>query len=68
MSHDRENVHLATLFAVLRDYTESAAQAEALHRWFESEKRENPERIALTMSGALYDGLAFGNWPWKDVQ
>jgi len=57
---------------VILEYTEAPEHDQIFHKYVMSMRKEhgaqNKEAILRELTGALYDGLAYGNWPWKSFK
>lgn len=57
---------VASLAEVLKCYAPSEAERDAIDYLVADMRRvqETTDGIARSLAGYLYDGLAYGNWPW----
>lgn len=54
---------------IIEDFTESAGQRLLAQKWFQTLRREHKgTQLTARLTGCLYDGLTYGNWPWKDAK
>ena len=62
VAYDRQQ----KLLSVLQDYAPTIVEQEACSKFFNWMKHEglNDEEIECRLAGAIYDGLAYGNWLW----
>lgn len=52
---------------LLKHYAETDKDRETVDAMWTEMRRVNTDddTIVRTLSGILYDGLAYGNWPWS---
>jgi len=59
----KDSKRIGTLAAILKSYADSPA-AEKLVDNFTSRKDTTEAEIIFELVSAIYDGIAYGNWPW----
>lgn len=55
------------LLGILQEYAPNGKAQERCADIYNEAKRSGATEkdLARTMTGAIYDGLAYGNWPWN---
>jgi hypothetical protein len=68
MSDTNDRNTAQTALALLQGYAPNGkAQQECSDMYNQLLKDgASPKHVARRMVGALYDGLAYGNWPWTE--
>ena len=61
MTHNAERIQ--KLAQVLRSYMRTSDDEKYIKN-FTSGHQATEAEIVLQLIGALYDGIAYGNWPW----
>jgi len=58
------NERIVHLLEVLQSYAPPTAEGERMVAHFASRHQTTDEERILELVGTLYDGVAYGNWPW----
>ena len=62
MTHNEKMQHI---LAVLQEYAPTGTWQQ---RCADLGTEDTPEEQLKRLVGTLYDGLAYGNWPWTDYR
>lgn len=54
---------ISNLYEVLKSYAPNPSAIEACQH-FTNKSQTTQQEIILELTSAIYDGLAYGNWPW----
>lgn len=56
---------ITRLAYVLRSYAQTDAQKKLVEHFTNGNQTTDAERI-LELTSAIYNGIAYGNWPWSN--
>lgn len=56
------------LLLILTHYCPSPEEYEKFMKtWLDVKNRENEDTCVMYLSGVIYTGLSYGNWPWTVI-
>lgn len=56
--------HSQSLLAILNDFAPTGKEQRMIVDAYHAYERDTPGGGLRFLAAALYDGLAYGNWPW----